>query len=51
MFFITFPVYQILDLMPINMGCHNIVHFILLVVFFGDLNRARPRHGLARKGP
>ena len=50
-FFITFPMYQILELTPITTGRYNIVHFVFLVAFFRDLNRARPRHGLARKGP
>ena len=51
MFLITLPVYQILELMSINMRSYNIVHFVLLIVLFRDLNQARPRHGLAGKGP
>ena len=51
MFFITFPVYQILELTLINTGCYNIVHFVFLIAFFGDLNWAGPRHRLARKRP
>ena len=51
MFFITFSVYQILELMPINMGSYNIVHFVFFIMLFGDLSWARPRHGLAGEGP
>ena len=49
MFFVALPVYKVLELMSINTRGYNIVHFILLITFFGDLNQARPRHGLARE--
>ena len=49
MFFIALPVYKVLELPPINTRSYNIVHFVLLIVLFGDLNQARLRHGLAGK--
>ena len=49
MFFIAFSVYQILELTSINTRGYNIVHFILLITLFRDLNRTRPRHWLTRK--
>ena len=51
MFFIAFPVYQILELTLINTGCYNIVHFIFPIALFRDLDWPRLRHRLARKGP
>ena len=51
MFFIALPVHKVLESTSINTGSYNIVHFVLLIALFGDLNRAGLRHRLAGKGP
>ena len=49
MFFVSLPVYQILELSSINTGSYNIVHFIFLIALFRDMNWPRLGHRLTRK--
>jgi len=49
MFFIPFPMYQVLELAPINTGCYDIVHFVLFIAFFGNKYQARPGNRLSRE--
>ena len=46
MLFIAFPVYQILELTPINTRSYNIVHFVLFIALLRDLDWARPGYRL-----
>ena len=49
MFFIALPVHKVLELTSINMRSYDIVHLVLFIALFRDLNWTGPRHWLAGK--